>query len=112
MNISIKKIAVLGVGTAGITSISHCLTWLPDNCQVYSISDPSTPILGIGESTTVTIPKNLFLGAKFTLFRDSDKLDATIKKGVKYVGWRENDWHSHILPPGYGIHFNNFKQWD
>jgi hypothetical protein len=109
MNISIKKIAVLGVGTAGLTSISHCLTWLPEGCQVYSISDPSTPILGIGESTTVTIPKNLFLGTKFTLFRDSDSLDATVKKGVKYVGWRDHDWHSHILPPNYGIHFNNFK---
>jgi hypothetical protein len=28
---------------------------------------------------------------------------------VKYVGWRKNDFHSHIIPPSYGIHFNNFK---
>lgn len=109
MNRTKKAIAVLGIGTAGITSLSHCLSYLSEDWTVYSVYDPNTPILGIGESTTVAIPYNLYTGAKFTLFRDSHHLDATIKHGVKYVGWREHDIFSHIIPPSHGIHFNNFK---
>lgn len=103
------KIAVLGIGTAGLTSLSHCLAHLSDEWQVYSISDPSTPILGIGESTTPTIPGQLYNGARFTLMRDADELDATVKLGVKYVGWRKHDFFSNIVPPHHAIHFNNFK---
>ena len=104
-----KRIAVVGVGTAGITSLSHLLAWLPENLEVYSIHDPNTPILGIGESTTVAIPNNLFLGTRFTMLRDGEYLDATIKHGVKYVGWRDHEFYSNIFPPSHGIHFNNFK---
>lgn len=103
------KIAVLGIGTAGLTSLSHCLAHLSDEWQVYSISDPSTPILGIGESTTPVIPGQLYNGARFTLLQDSDELDATVKYGVKYVGWREKDFFSNIVPPHHAIHFNNFR---
>ena len=103
------KIAVLGIGTAGITSLSHCLSWLREDSTVYSIYDPDTPILGIGESTTVSIPTNLYLGTKFTLFKDHAELDATAKLGVKYTGWRKHDIYSQIIPPSQGIHFNNFK---
>ncbi len=103
------KIAVLGVGTAGLTSLAHCLAHLDPSWTVYSISDPSTPILGIGESTTPLIPGQLYNGARFTLLEDSDELDATVKYGVKYVGWREKDFFSHILPPNHAMHFNNFK---
>jgi hypothetical protein len=103
------KIAVLGVGTAGLTSLAHCLAHLDESWTVYSISDPSTPILGIGESTTPMIPGQLFNGTRFTLMQDSDELDATVKYGVKYVGWRKKDFFSNILPPNHAIHFNNFK---
>jgi len=103
------KIAVIGVGTAGLTSLCHCLGWLPEDWEVYSISDPKISILGIGESTTVTIPKSLYLGARFTMFRDSDHVDGTLKQGVKYVDWRDEDFYSQIIPPSHGIHFNNFK---
>ena len=44
------KNAVIGTGTAGILSISHCLAYFPSNWQIYSIHDPRKPILGIGES--------------------------------------------------------------
>jgi hypothetical protein len=104
-----KKIAVIGVGTAGLTSLSHCLGWLAEDWKVYSISDPTISILGIGESTGVPIPTNLYVGTKFTLIKDGNELDATSKFGVKYVGWRENDFMLPFRPPAYGIHFDNFK---
>lgn len=104
-----RKIAVIGVGTAGLTSLSHCLSQSDPMWEVVSISDPSIPILGIGESTTNAIPANLFYGARFSLLRDADLLDATVKHGVKYVDWRDHDIFSRIAPPTHGIHFNNFK---
>jgi hypothetical protein len=105
-----KKIAVLGTGTAGITSLCHLLAWLPGNdWEITSINDPNIPMLGIGESTTVSIPLALYYGAGLNLLMDSELLDSTIKTGVKYVNWRDHDINSIIHPPHYAVHFNNFK---
>jgi hypothetical protein len=109
MNKFKKSIAVIGVGTAGVTSLSHCLAYLPDDWKVFSVADPNTPILGIGESSGLAIPQNLYRGAKFNIFDDAKRLDSIIKRGMKYVGWREDDFFMDIVPPSYGIHFNNFK---
>jgi hypothetical protein len=104
-----KSIAVIGVGTAGLTALSHLLAWTPDESTVVSVYDPETPILGIGESTTVHIPENLFMGTGFNLLQDAHELDATQKLGVRYTGFREKDFDSLILPPYTAMHFNNFK---
>jgi hypothetical protein len=103
------EIAVIGTGTAGITTLAHLLAWLPSGCTVVSISDPTVPILGIGESTTTSIPESLYYGADFNFLNDHDKLDATVKHGVKYTNWREKEFYTVIPPPHYGMHFNNFK---
>jgi hypothetical protein len=105
-----NKIAVIGTGTAGIMSLSHCLAHLDNTWEVYSIFDPSKPILGIGESTSTQIPENLFNSIGFNLndIEHSD-LDATLKLGVKFSNWRKQDFYSHMMVPRYGIHFNNFK---
>jgi hypothetical protein len=104
-----NSIAVIGIGTAGLTSLAHCLAYLPDNWTVISISDPGTAILGIGESSGLAIPQVLYKGTKFNIFDDGHHLDATIKRGMKYVDWRDEDFFMNIVPPSYGIHFNNFK---
>lgn len=103
------EIAVIGTGTAGITTISHLLAWLPNGCKVTSISDPRVPILGIGESTTTTIPESLYYGADFNMIQDGKELEATVKHGVRYVNWRENEFYTVIPPAFYAMHFNNFK---
>jgi hypothetical protein len=103
------KIAVVGTGTAGITSLCHCLAFLQDSWEVYSIYDPNTPILGIGESSGISIPAVLFKGTGFNIFNNGSELDSTIKYGMKYVKWREEDFTMEIVPPSYGIHFNNTK---
>jgi hypothetical protein len=104
-----KTIAVIGTGTAGITTLSHLLAWLPKDWTVTSIHDPSVPMLGIGESTTTQIPESLYYGAGFNFLTDLDELDSTVKNGVKYTNWREQDIFTLIPPPHYAIHFNNFK---
>ena len=104
-----KKIAVIGVGTAGITNLAHLLAFLPKDWTVYSISDPSIPMLGIGESTSTSIPMSLHYGADFSMTTDADYLDATVKHGTKYVNWRPHEFNADIPLPSFGIHFNNFK---
>ena len=104
-----KSIAVIGVGTAGLLSLSHMLAFTDDDTIITSIHDPSTPILGIGESTTAHIPENLFKGTGFNLMQDANELDATVKLGVKYKGFREHEFDSLIIPPYTAFHFNNFK---
>ena len=104
-----KTIAVVGVGTGGLLSLSHYLAWLPADWQVVSIHDPKIEILGIGESTTPKIPSNLYMGADFCLEKDAEELDATIKYYVKYTNWRKHDIYSLIDTGSHGIHFNNYK---
>lgn len=104
-----NKIAIIGTGTAGIVSISHCLAFLPKDWEVTSIYDPNIPMLGIGESTSTQIPLTLYHGTGLNLLDGAPDLDATIKHGVKYSNWRENDFFTKIPPPFYAMHFNNFK---
>lgn len=106
------RIGVVGVGTAGLVSLSHLLAHTPADTIVTSIYDPNIKILGIGESSTFGLPKLLFQGTGFNLVEWADWLDATPKFGVSWKNWREKDFESVIQPGGYGIHFNNFKMKD
>ena len=103
------KVAVIGIGTAGLQTLAYFMDTLDDDIDVYSIHNPEQKILGIGESTTTFLPHILAKACDFRMCTDGDKLDATTKHGVKYKNWRENDFYSHILPPYHGMHFNNFK---
>ena len=103
------KIAVVGVGTAGLMSLCHFLAHSPKGTTVTAVYDPAIDILGIGESSTWGLPKMLFQGTGFNLAEYADWLDATPKFGVSWKNWRDNDFESVIQPGGYGIHFNNFK---
>lgn len=102
-----KKIAIVGLGTAGIQAIAHFLAW--SDMEVYSIHDPSINPIGIGESTNPTFVLALEYGANFNIIKDMDKLDATIKFGTEYLRWRENDFTNSLIDSGYAIHMNTFK---
>jgi hypothetical protein len=106
------KVGVVGVGTAGLVSLSHLLAHSPPGTTVTSIYDPNIKILGIGESSTYGLAKVLFQGTGFNLVEYADWLDATPKFGVSWKNWRDKDFESVIQPGGYGLHFNNFKMKD
>jgi hypothetical protein len=104
------KIAVIGVGTGGLISLSHFCAWTPNaDTTIYSIHDPNVSIVGVGESTTPAIPETLFYGTKFRISQDAHLLDATVKHYVKYVNWREHEIPSLINTGLHAMHFNNFK---
>jgi len=104
-----KTIAVLGTGTAGISTIAQLLTNCSSEWQIVSIHDPNKPILGIGESTNVGPMVNLWWGAGFNMLEHAHELDATMKLGSKFINWRSEDFFLPLPAPLYAIHFNNFK---
>jgi len=108
---SVKKfrLGVVGVGTAGIVTISHLIPWVTNDWEIVSVYDPSTPILGIGESTNPNIVSSLQVGLGFSELYDLHEFEGTLKFGTKYTNWREHEWINPLFGGGHAIHFNNFK---
>ena len=104
-----RKIAVIGAGSAGLLSVAHLCTWLDESWQVCSVYNPQKKILGIGESTNGAFVSVLERATNFSLAHTEDlaALDATIKYGSKFVGWRKHDWINPLLSGNIAIHFNN-----
>ena len=104
-----RKIAVIGVGTAGLLSAAHLCTWLDDSWQICSVYNPKKKILGIGESTNGAFISVLERGTNFSVAHTDDlaALDATIKYGSKFVNWRAYQWVNPLLSGNIAIHFNN-----
>lgn len=106
-----KRLAVIGVGSAGLLSLTHFCTWLDTDWEVYSIHNPAKKILGIGESTNGGFVGLLERGCHFALGHEKDleALDATLKFGSRFKNWREHDWLNPLLDGNTAIHFNSFK---
>tara|TARA_B110000503_G_scaffold12801_1_gene17430 strand:- start:16158 stop:17390 length:1233 start_codon:yes stop_codon:yes gene_type:complete len=103
------KIAVVGIGTVGIQSLSHLLGFLDNNFEITAIYDPNIKILGVGESSQPDFLVSLHKGANFKITEDAHHLDATIKLGAKWINWRKEDFTMTLDPPFMAMHFNNFK---
>jgi hypothetical protein len=106
-----KNLAVLGVGTAGIQTLSHFLAHLDDSWTITSIYDPNIPILGIGESTNPSFIAALELGAEFNFHDELENnyLDSTLKLGTFFTNWRDTSYLNPLLGAGIAIHINTFK---
>jgi tryptophan halogenase len=102
------KIAVLGTGTVGVISVCHFLRYLT-NSHVTCIHNPQKNILGIGESSNIPLPRLLWDALKFHPYRDSSSLDITMKHGVVFKNWRDQDFFSPIGTAQSAFHFNNLK---
>lgn len=104
-----RKIAVIGVGSAGLLSAAHLCTWLDESWEICSVHDPNKKILGIGESTNGAVVSVLERGTDFSLASAEDlaALDATIKYGSRFVNWRAEAWVNPLLSGNVAIHFNN-----
>ena len=100
-------IAVIGIGTGGILSLSHLCTYLPSNWKVVSIYDSDISILGVGESAVPKIPTNFAYGLGFNFVRDAEKLNATMKMGTRWLDWRKEEFNNPIPAGSYALHFDN-----
>ena len=101
-----KKIAVIGKGTAGAQSIIHFLRHMPD-CEVEWHFDPTISPQAVGEGSVVPLSKNLFQNLNFN-YLELDKIDGTLKTGIYKSGWgKDKEDFLHSFPPPYSaVHFN------
>jgi hypothetical protein len=106
-----KKIGVIGLGTAGIQSLAHFLSYLNNEWQVVSISDPDIPIFGIGESTFPTFVNAISSGTNFCMYDElvGGSLDATVKYGTMYEKWRNKNFINPLIGSAVAIHIDTFK---
>ena len=103
-----KKIAVIGAGTAGCLSVSHFVRYTDWEIDWYF--DSSILPLAVGEGSFPFLP-----GYMYEMFGfDYDSLasiDGTIKSGIKKTGWGSsgNNFYHHFPPGLVGYHFNANK---
>lgn len=108
-----KKIAILGIGTAGIQSLCHLIYYLR-NYQITIIHNPEIPIVGIGESTNPSFTQALQKGINYSTFDilEDDLLESTLKLGTMFKKWRKNNFINPLILGSAAIHFNTFKLYE
>lgn len=85
---NVKRIAIIGGGTAGWLAANHLAVELraETDISITVIESPEIGIIGVGEGTVPHIRKSLM---KFGI-SEADLLaccDTTFKKGIKFVNW-------------------------
>ena len=100
-----KKLAVIGRGTAGIISAAHFFRWTDFEIDWYF--DSSIKPQAVGEGTTLTFPRELFNYCNFNIL-DLESIDGTLKGGITKKNWgKYGHKFMHTFPPcNHGYHFN------
>lgn len=103
-----KKLAVIGAGTAGCLTISHFLRFTDWIIDWYI--DSSIKPQAVGEGSNLILPKALYNNINFTIL-DLEKIDGTFKTGLKKQNWGKlNNTFYHLFVAGnVGYHFNAVK---
>lgn len=108
MNNPVKKIVIVGGGsagwlTAGIIAAEHALN-KETGIEVILIESPDIPTVGVGEGTWPSMRATLKkIGISETQF--IRECDASFKQGSKFINWRKGDnefyYHPFTLPEHY-----------
>lgn len=89
----IRKIAIVGGGTAGWLAANHLgHSLLETNTEITLIESPTIPTIGVGEGTVPSIRNSL---QKFGI-RETDfirECDVTFKQSIKFVNWLDKTKH-------------------
>ena len=109
MSDSVRKIVIVGGGTAGWLTAGVIAAKLKANNQIEHsvtlIESPDVPIIGVGEGTWPTMRKTL----KLMGIRETDfikRCNVAFKQGAKFEKWvtgADNDYYYHplVLPQGF-----------
>lgn len=108
-----KKIAILGKGTAGCISYLKALQLkrkYPDvKVKIDWYYDPKSDAVSVGEGTTPHFVNHLTNFKYMSTGEDLEKLDARPKIGIEYQNWGGKDFIHHFGAGMYGLHFNATK---
>jgi tryptophan halogenase len=87
-----KKICIVGAGTAGTLAASIIKKRFGNKVDVTVVYDPNVPVIGVGESTTpMMFAACDFLGISFKDLVCNT--DSTIKLGIKFTNWNNDNKH-------------------
>jgi len=110
MENTIKKITIVGGGTAGWLTAGIIAAEHQSNTdtgiQITLIESPDVKLIGVGEGTWPTMRTSLQkIGISESDFIQA--CDASFKQGSKFIGWNngeDNDayYHPFVLPQGFG----------
>ena len=104
-----KCLGVIGVGSAGILSLSHFINILGNEWDIVAIHNPSIDPIGIGESTNPSFMETIENGLDFSMLDDLGALDATYKFATRYKEWKSDYVDSPLIAGRCAIHFNTHK---
>ncbi len=91
-SLHVRKVVVVGAGSAGFMSALMARLTLPD-LDVVVVRSPNIPVIGVGESTTVGLPT--FLHDMLGLDRKQffDQVRPSWKLGIRYEWGLPGDYH-------------------
>jgi len=101
-----KKLAIIGRGTAGAQSAMHMNAWAKDQFEIDWYFDNSIPAASVGEGATLALPTNLHQTQGWT-YGELDRLGGTLKTGIFKKNWSKHgkDFYHDFFPPELSIHF-------
>ena len=108
---SLRKIAVVGRGTAGTLAAASVTHLHPDSDhELHHIYDSRIPVIGVGEGSWPSLVQHLQELTGFTHETVQKRLKGTRKYGVAFEGWgRRNRDFTHYFTPqqvSYGYHLS------
>jgi len=101
-----KKLIIIGRGTAGAQAAMHMNAWTKDQFEIEWVFDDSIPPQSVGEGATVQLPANLMSTEGFT-YSQLDQLGGSLKTGIYKSGWGASgkEFYHDFFPPTLSIHF-------
>lgn len=88
MDNRIRKVVILGGGTAGWMTASYLGKALGDDVTVTVLEAPSIPRIGVGEATVPNLQRVLFDFLGLPEEEWMRECNASFKMGIKFVNWR------------------------
>jgi tryptophan halogenase len=103
-----KKLAIIGRGTAGCLSVAQFLKWR--NWEIDWYFDEDIKPQAVGEGGQLSFPKILNNCVGF-VHSDLSKIDGSIKLGINKIGWGPNSdfYHDFCDSGNLSYHFNATK---
>ena len=98
---SLRKIAVVGRGTAGSLAAASVTSLLPDgDHELHHIYDSRIPVIGVGEGSWPSLVQELQKLTRLPHETVQQRLRGTRKYGVAFEGWgRRNRDFTHYFTP-------------
>ena len=98
---SLRKIAVIGRGTAGSLAAASVTRMHPDNShELHHIYDSRIPVIGVGEGSWPSLVQELQKLTDLSHETIQQRLNGTRKYGVAFEGWgRRNRDFTHYFTP-------------